>query len=98
MLTADSNRSAWDSGAQSLIGWYRAHRSRLPKTPFKMGPGVQVSGIGFFAAIDRDVAAGPLGPRAKNGALQDDLRRLRELFDSPRPKTLFPDEPLEGAV
>jgi hypothetical protein len=87
----------WNSESEPLIGWYRAHRSRFPKTAFKMGPGVQVTESGrFFAALDCDVAAGPLGPRARNGALQDDLRRIRDLFDRPgeegcNAKKLFED-------
>jgi hypothetical protein len=73
---------AWDADSQSLIDWYRAHRSRFPASPFKMGPWIRVmEPVRFFAMIDVDIAAGPLGSKAMRGVLQEDLRRLRKLFD-----------------
>jgi hypothetical protein len=77
-----SDSPGWNSESEPLIGWYRAHRSRFPKTPFMMAPWARVTEPDrFFAMLDFDVSRGPLGPRGRRGALQEDLRRLRELFD-----------------
>jgi hypothetical protein len=74
----------WDADSRALIDWYGSHRSRFPKTPFRMAPWARVTEPDrFFAMLDQDIARGPLGPRGRRCALQDDLRRLRELFGDP---------------
>ena len=76
-------QTSFEPGAQALVTWFAAHRSRLPRTAFLLWPWARVSNADlFFARLDLDAAAGPTGPRAK-GSLQQDLRRLQALFESP---------------
>ncbi|HUE13433.1 MAG TPA: hypothetical protein VMR25_04655 [Planctomycetaceae bacterium] len=71
----------WHEKDLELVEWFRAVRDRFPQSSFWLWPWCHVSDPNrFFAALDLDVVSGPNGPRARRGALQDDLRRLRELF------------------
>ena len=48
--------------------------------PFDLRPGVKViDAARFLAQLRRDIALGPRGPRARFGALQGDLVRLRDV-------------------
>jgi len=74
----------WDAGTWELINWFRRDRDRLTRKQFVLSPGVAVADTNrFLKALERDIQAGPNGPRARRSALQDDLRRLRELFGEP---------------
>jgi hypothetical protein len=69
-----------------LIDWFHHNRDRVPRKRFAFSPGVVVSDVDrFLKAFECDIQAGPNGPRARRGALQDDLRRLGELFADAAP-------------
>ena len=53
----------------------------LPPAPFEFGPGCRiVDATKFLASLQTDVRCGPRGPRNRFGAVQSDLRRLRDLL------------------
>jgi len=53
----------------------------LPAVPFTLQPGVTVlSAERFLTWLQADIRRGPLGPRARYGALQGDMRRPREIL------------------
>jgi hypothetical protein len=63
-----------------LITWFQDALDRLPQEPFALFAWVKVEApVAFYAALARNIAAGPKGARARTGALGTDLRRLWEL-------------------
>jgi hypothetical protein len=69
----------WDDEAQELIGFFQSARPRLPRTPFRLTCWQQISDPAkWYCSLELDISFGPLGCRARMGALQEDLRRLRE--------------------
>jgi hypothetical protein len=69
--------TVWSERAADLIRWFQTRRAELPNVPFGLNPWTQVSDPAlFYAGLDRDIAAGPKGPRAE--ALVDDLEQLFE--------------------
>ncbi len=78
--TTGAGRSpSWDSETAALVEWFE--RTPAPAQPFQLSPGVFVARPNhFWEALRRDIAAGPNGPRARYGALQEDLRRLAALM------------------
>ena len=72
----------WDSDTARLIEWFL--RTEPPPEPFPLYPHLTViAPARWWQAIRRDIAAGPGVARAFYGALQNDLKRLAELFDGP---------------
>ena len=68
----------WSPEDAALVEWYRSHRDEIPAAPFQLSPGVTVVDRELFlAVIDRDVAAGPGGPRRR--VLGEELAALRSL-------------------
>ncbi len=69
----------WDTETLTLIRWFLGTH---PSTePFELCRGVTVLKPAlWWTATRRDIAAGPRGPRAKYGSLQQDLRRLAKLL------------------
>lgn len=51
----------------------------LPPVPFELRPGVTVNGPVWLERLKADAAAGPHHPRARWGALQDDLHAAARL-------------------
>lgn len=51
----------------------------LPAFPFTLRPGVTVTGPRFLAELQAAASIGPAHPRARYGALQEDLRQLAAL-------------------
>ncbi len=52
-----------------------------PAEPFKLKQGVTITDPArWWRDIARDIAAGPEGPRARYGALQDDVTRAWQMF------------------
>ncbi len=69
----------WDAEMLTLIRWFLG--TRPPAGPFELCRGVTVLKPAlWWTATRRDIAAGPNGPRARYGALQQDLQRLAELL------------------
>ncbi len=72
-------REAWDAETARLIEWFQ--RTPPPARPFELCRGVTVARPDlWWAALMRDIGEGPEGPRAHNGAVQADLRRLAEVM------------------
>ncbi len=69
----------WDAEMLTLIRWFLGTR---PLTePFELSKGVTVIRPAlWWTATRRDIAAGPGGPRARTGALREDLLKLAALF------------------
>ncbi len=66
----------WDAEMLTLIRWFLG--THPPSEPFELSKGVVVLKPAlWWTATRRDIAAGPSGPRACYGALQQDLRRLK---------------------
>jgi hypothetical protein len=73
----------WDDEAQELIGFFQSARPRLPRTPFRLTRWQYISDPAkWYRSLELDISSGPLGCRARMGALQEDLRRLREYLSS----------------
>ncbi len=75
----DFSGNDWDAETTALIEWFNG--TKPPSGPFELCRGVTVANPKrFWEALRRDVSLGPNGPRARYGALQQDLRRLAELL------------------
>ena len=71
----------WDSEARDLIAFFRMARARLPHAPFRLTRWQYITNPEkWYKVLELDIAAGPLGCRARMGVLQEDLRRLRAVF------------------
>ena len=71
----------WDAEIAALIEWFLT--TSPPRDPFTLSKAVVVAHPArWWEALRRDIAAGPHGPRARYGALQQDLRRLAALMKS----------------
>ena len=69
----------WDAETAELIKWFSG--TEPPAEPFEFPKGIVIIRPAlWWTALRRDIAAGPNGPRARYGALQQDLRRLAELL------------------
>lgn len=69
----------WDEETLSNIEWFKT--AKLPAEGFSLNPGLTVVNTELFRkSLEMDIAQGPGGIRSKTGAVQQDLRRLRELF------------------
>jgi hypothetical protein len=69
----------WNAEARELIAFFRSARSRLPQAPFRLTRWLFISEPAkWYRSLDVDINAGPTGFRARMGALQEDLRRLKE--------------------
>ncbi len=76
----------WDTETAAAIEWFLT--SEPPAEPFVLRwcergirPAVEITNPkAFWRSLMVDVNWGPAGPRARYGALQDDLRRLHDLF------------------
>lgn len=74
-----SEDSGWDTEAATLIEWFL--KTEPPGEPFEISKGIVIARPAvWWAALRQDIAAGPRGPRARYGALQQDLRRLASLI------------------
>ena len=70
----------WDAETARRIEWFM--HTEPPSEPFQLYDHVTIiAPARWWQAIRRDIAAGPGVARAMYGALQNDLKRLSELFD-----------------
>jgi hypothetical protein len=77
---------AWFAIASPVLWFELQGRHQLPPTPFPLLPGhLVVNRDLWLAAIERDIAAGPDGPRAK--VLVRELTFLRDHINAPRPES-----------
>lgn len=86
-MSAEAKVLAWDAETQSNIDWFMSMLGKFPTENFEVCPGSTVIDTTvYFEKILMDIQHGPTGPRANTGALQADLRRLRELFSDWKPE------------
>ncbi len=70
--------AAWGDLAP-IVEWFLS--AEPPATPFKLKQGITITDPArWWADIIADIAAGPEGPRARYGALQDDVMRAWQMF------------------
>lgn len=66
-----------------LINWFLS-ASDLPADQFYLNLSIKViDPIKFYTALRQDISQGDKNPRAKNGALQSDLKLLRDICQKP---------------
>ena len=66
----------WPKPMRSLIHWFL--NADLPKEPFSPSAYEHIlHPATYYESLKRDIEAGPRGPRARYGALQGDLQRLK---------------------
>ncbi len=69
----------WDDEMLTFIRWFLG--THPPTEPFELSKGITVIRPAlWWTATRRDIAAGPSGPRARTGALREDLLKLAALF------------------
>jgi|GEM_PF-1191954 hypothetical protein len=68
----------WTNEEQQLIERFR-NRTDRPKPPFNLDRARKVTHEKFYERLEGDISCGPRGPRARTGALQNDLIILEQL-------------------
>lgn len=69
-------KAVWPLEIQPLVDWFMMQEA--PVEPFFLEPHLRVVGPGkFFESLRREIETGPRGPRAKLGALQSDLQKIK---------------------
>jgi hypothetical protein len=69
-------KAVWPSDVQSLVDWFMIQEA--PAEPFLLEPHLRVVGPDkFFESLRREIETGPRGPRARLGALQSDLWKMK---------------------
>jgi hypothetical protein len=69
--------SSWSLEMQSLVDWF-VKLELEGIMPFYLEPHIHVADpVKFFASLRREIETGPRGPRARLGALQADLLKLK---------------------
>lgn len=69
----------WDPETALLIEWFLA--TKPPPGRFELQQAVIIAHPArYWTYLRQDIAAGPKRARGKMGALQDDLRRLHQIF------------------
>ena len=80
----NKQETEWKKEDKVLIEWLLAQQE-LPETPFILEQAVTIlSPIKFYEYLKGDIAAGANGCRAKTGALQSDLKKLKQLMEKDR--------------
>lgn len=70
----------WDPEMQQYLEWFKT-APRIEQ-PFHLAKHLRIcSPEKFYASLERNIQAGPLGPRGRHGALLDDLKKLKTLID-----------------
>ena len=72
-------KSLWNTEMTDILLWFET--AVLPTKAFQLDPCRQIiNPVKFYQALQMDVEAGPKGPRARTGALQEDLKLLHRLI------------------
>lgn len=65
-----------------LVQWF-LHATDLPKEPFKLNQAITVIDPGkFYESLRTEIELGDRSPRARFGALQNDLQALKQIYQS----------------
>jgi len=76
---ANAGNVVWSTEDQILIDWFM--ELDPPPAPFYQEPHIRViDPEKYFAALRREIAAGPSSPRGRNGALLHDLKTLKKIL------------------
>jgi len=68
----------WPESMAKLLEWFINARD-LPEQPFSLCSYERIPNPEkYYEGHKRDIDAGPKGPRSRYGAIQSDLRRLKE--------------------
>lgn len=68
-----------------VFTWFLFNTDRLPTEQFRLRHGTTVTDPAkFYASIELSILAGPEGPRSRYGALLDDVKTLKELYETTR--------------
>lgn len=76
--------TSWTGGdAERLIDWFlRDGQKQIPTEPFNLAPWLKVVDPAVFRdSLLLDISCGADGPRARTGAIQEELERLRRFLD-----------------
>lgn len=69
-------RTTWPLEMQSLVEWFSMQEA--PAEPFYLEPHLHVTDpVKYFHSLRQEIHTGPKTPRARTGALQSDLRKLK---------------------
>lgn len=69
-------KTVWPPDVQSLVDWFMIQGA--PAEPFLLESHLRIVSPGkFFESLRRAIETGPRGPRARLGALQSDLQKLK---------------------
>jgi hypothetical protein len=80
--------NTWSVEDKELIDWFLSlSPEQLPTPPFKLYQHATVIGALFYEQLKKSIEAGCASSRARTGALQGDLKKLRELMNEKRIKT-----------
>ena len=75
----DEVEGVWDFDTRELIDWFLT--ATPPAEPFELCQGVTIlDPTRWWRAIRGEIECGPAGPRARYGAIQNDLRNLAARF------------------
>lgn len=76
----------WEGEDAELVKWFQS-ATDLPKQAFKLKEGVRVIDCEkFYASLRVDIASGSKGCRALFGAVQSDLKALKEFIEKNKEK------------
>lgn len=77
MRSGSDPKVVWHPVVQSLMDWFLTLTP--PTEPFYLEPHLRIDDpVKFFESLRREIETGPRGPRARHGALQWDLLKLKE--------------------
>ena len=76
-------KTEWPPEVQALVDWFMTLTP--PTESFCLEPHLLIADpVKFFQSLRREIETGPRGPRARLGALQSDLRKLKAYFSDER--------------
>ena len=77
-----ATNTEWSARIQAIIVWFRLNKETLPLDQFCLDACTAVVNPKmFYAQLEIDIAKGPQGPRARHGALQDTLEKLKNVVE-----------------
>ena len=83
MRSGSDPKVVWHPVVQSLVDWFLTLTP--PMESFYLEPHLRiVDPVKFFQSLRREIETGPIGPRARLGTLQWDLRNLKTYFSDER--------------
>ncbi len=82
IFPATATNMEWSARIQAIIDWFRLNKETLPVDQFCLDACTTVVNPKiFYAQLEIDITRGPQGPRARYGALQDTLEKLKNTVE-----------------